>query len=167
MADIYKLQYDGMTLAYPGWNGYLQYENIAVPFQRYEITLFKSDNGDGVSAGTVLQPFSAFDEIGIRCSWQDSRALHGCNWLWFPNNVFTASTGNTMLNYMIANDSDYYIFQSNMNWNNANKTFTVLNDQGSKRWGMYSPINTNATIGATNNGSRHKIVGEIVGVKYQ
>lgn len=27
MADIYKLQYNGMTLAYPGWNGFVQWEN--------------------------------------------------------------------------------------------------------------------------------------------
>jgi len=26
MADIYKLQYNGLTLAYPGWNGYVGYE---------------------------------------------------------------------------------------------------------------------------------------------
>lgn len=26
MSDIYKLQYGGMTLAYPGWNGYVGYE---------------------------------------------------------------------------------------------------------------------------------------------
>ena len=167
MSDIYKLQYGGMTLVYPSWNGYLQYENHDIPFQRYECTIFRSENGDGVSAGTVSQPFSAFDEIGVRCCWQDSRDLHGCNWLWFPKTQFTASTGNQILNYMIANDSNYFIFQSNMNWSNANNTFTVLNDQGSKWWGMISPINTTATIGATNNGSRHKIVSEIVGVKYQ
>jgi len=167
MADLYKIQYANNTLTYPGWNGFLQYENKAVPFQRYEITLFKSDNGLGVSAGTLSQPFSAFDEIGIRCCWVGDRTLHGCNWLWFPQTQFTASTGNQILNYMMANDSNYYIWQSNMNWSNANNTFTVLNDQGSKWWGMTSPINTTATIGATNNASRHKIVGEIVGVKYQ
>lgn len=167
MSDVFKLQYGSNTLTYPGWGGYVGWENTNYPFQRYEMTIFKSENGDGVSAGNVSQPFSAFDEIGIRCSWEGNRDLHGCNWLWFPNNVFTASTGNTQLNYMIANNTDYYIFQSNMNWSNVNNTFTVLNDQGSKRWGMYSPIGSNATIGATNNGSRHKIVGEIVGVKYQ
>lgn len=26
MSEIYKLQYNGMTLAYPGWNGYVSYE---------------------------------------------------------------------------------------------------------------------------------------------
>lgn len=165
MSDIYKLQYNGMTLAYPGWNGFLQYENMAVPFQRYEMTIFKSENGDGVSAGTVLEPFSAFDEIGIRCSWQDSRDLHGCNWLWFRN--FTATTGQQDLTYMIANNSNYYVFQSVFQYNNTAKTFNVPNDQASQWWGMYSPIGTNATIAATNNDSRHKIIGEIVGVKYQ
>lgn len=28
MPDTYKLQYDGMTLTYPGWNGYVSYEDI-------------------------------------------------------------------------------------------------------------------------------------------
>ena len=167
MSDVYKLQFANNTLIYPGWNGFLQYENNVFPYQRYELQIFKSDTGMGVSAGTVSQPFSAFDEIGIRMSWESDRDLHGCNWLWFPNNVFTASTGNAILNYMIANNSQYYIFQSNMNWSNENNTFTVLNDQSTKYWGMYSPMNTTATINAANNGSRHKIVGEIVGVKYQ
>lgn len=32
MSDIYKLQYNSMTLAYPGWNGYVGYE-LQVPQQ--------------------------------------------------------------------------------------------------------------------------------------
>ena len=31
MSDTYKLQYDGMTLAYPGWNGYVSYEAAPAP----------------------------------------------------------------------------------------------------------------------------------------
>lgn len=165
MADLYKIQYANNTLTYPGWNGFLQYENRAIPFQRYEYTIFRSENGDGVSAGSVSMPFSAFDEIGIRCSWQDSRDLYGCNWLWFRN--FTATTGQQDLTYMMANNSNYYIFQSVFQYNNTAQTFNVPNDQASQWWGMYSPINTTASILATNNGSRHKIIGEIVGVNYQ
>lgn len=167
MPDTYKLQYDGMTLTYPGWNGYVSWENTKFPIQRYEMSLFKSPNGLGVSAGTVSMPFSAFDEIGIRCCWQDSRNTHGCNWLWFSNQAFTATTGNQLLLYNIANSTNYYFFESNMNWNNTAKTFTVLNDQSTKYWGMYTPVGTTATINATNNNARHNIVGEIVGVKYQ
>ena len=41
MSDIYKLQYDGMTLAYPGWNGYVSYE--AQSFKT--LTLLNSEGG--------------------------------------------------------------------------------------------------------------------------
>lgn len=30
MSDVYKLQYNGMTLAYPGWNGYVGYNKNSV-----------------------------------------------------------------------------------------------------------------------------------------
>ena len=167
MPDTYKLQYDGMTLTYPGWNGYVSWEKSEFPIQRYEISLFKSSNGLGVSAGTVSMPFNEFEQIGVRCCWDGNRALHGSNWLWFNNQAFTATTGNNLLVFNIANDSNYFMFEANMNYNNTNKTFTVLNDQSTKWWGMTSPIGTNATLTGTNNGSRHKIVAEIVGVKYQ
>ena len=35
MADTYKLQYDGMTLTYPGWNGFVSYEYIPRPQYTY------------------------------------------------------------------------------------------------------------------------------------
>jgi microcystin-dependent protein len=31
MPDTYKLQYNGMTLTYPGWNGYISFEDTAIP----------------------------------------------------------------------------------------------------------------------------------------
>lgn len=41
MADlIYKLQYNGRTLTYPGWNGYLAYEYVEPP-KVYEYMTFK------------------------------------------------------------------------------------------------------------------------------
>ena len=42
MADTYKLQYDGMTLTYPGWNGYVSYES-APAFKT--LTLYNSEGG--------------------------------------------------------------------------------------------------------------------------
>lgn len=161
----YKLTFGDRVLSYQGHEGYVAFGKPEI--QRYELQIFKSDNGLGVSAGTVSQPFSAFDEIGIRCCWESSRDLHGCNWLWFPVSQFSATTGQQDLTYLMSNDSNYFIFQSVFQYNNTSNTFNVPNDQASQWWGMYSPINTNATIAATNNGSRHKIIGEIVGVKYQ
>lgn len=35
MSDIYKLQYNGMTLAYPGWNGYVSFEYEPIEYVRF------------------------------------------------------------------------------------------------------------------------------------
>lgn len=42
MPDTYKLQYDGMTLTYPGWGGYVSYED-APAFKT--LTLYHSEGG--------------------------------------------------------------------------------------------------------------------------
>lgn len=42
MSDIYKLQYNGMTLAYPGWNGYVGYEDVPA-FKT--LTVYASEGG--------------------------------------------------------------------------------------------------------------------------
>ena len=63
MSDIYKLQYDGMTLTYPGWNGYVCYEKPA----GYPITYLNDEHvsitGDSIyipgSEGIALQ--SSYD----------------------------------------------------------------------------------------------------------
>ena len=53
MSDIYKLQYDGMTLAYPGWNGYVCYEKPA----GYPIT-YLSDEHVSVTGDDLYIPGS-------------------------------------------------------------------------------------------------------------
>ena len=42
MYDIYKLQYDGMTITYPGWNGCVSYE-YSTAFKT--LTLYNSEGG--------------------------------------------------------------------------------------------------------------------------
>ena len=49
MSDIYKLQYGGMTLAYPGWNGYVCYE--AAP--AYKTLTLCASNGGTLTADTI------------------------------------------------------------------------------------------------------------------
>ena len=41
MSDTYKLQYNGMTLTYPGWNGYVSYDAPAFK----TLTLYNSEGG--------------------------------------------------------------------------------------------------------------------------
>ena len=49
MSDTYKLQYNGMTLAYPGWNGYVSYE--AAP--AYKTLTLCASNGGTLTADTI------------------------------------------------------------------------------------------------------------------
>ena len=49
MSDIYKLQYNGMTLAYPGWNGYVSYE--AAP--AFKTLTLCASNGGTLTADTI------------------------------------------------------------------------------------------------------------------
>lgn len=44
MPDTYKLQYDGMTLTYPGWGGFLEYEYIPGPELVYLSYMTSSTN---------------------------------------------------------------------------------------------------------------------------
>ena len=53
MSDIYKLQYSGMTLAYPGWNGYVGWEKPA----GYPIT-YLSDEHVSVTGDAIYIPGS-------------------------------------------------------------------------------------------------------------
>ena len=48
MADTYKLQYNGMTLAYPGWNGFVGYEKLGYPIT------YLSDDHVSVTGDTTL-----------------------------------------------------------------------------------------------------------------
>ena len=52
MADLYKIQYANNTLTYPGWNGFLQYEN---PMVGYPIT-YLADDHVHVTGATIYTP---------------------------------------------------------------------------------------------------------------
>lgn len=74
MSDIYKLQYNGMTLAYPGWNGYVSWENAEVAYNLYlqqqiggTITADKLSgmNGEIVTLGNTPSAGYQFNSYGI------------------------------------------------------------------------------------------------------
>lgn len=168
MSDVYKLQYNGMTLTYPGWNGFLQYQNTAVPFQRYEYTLFESPDGLGVSAGTVSMPFSAFDEVGIGLGWKNYRNICGINYNWFDKAQMSAATANPTLTYVFADNVNYCVEAVTFNYNNNNLTFTT-NKNGQALTAMYggiiTPTATTAKFTALNGDTN--VITKIIGVKYQ
>ncbi len=161
----YKLTYGGNTLTYPEWNGYCAY----VPEKtRYEYTIFGSPTSVGVSAGTVSMPFSAFDQIGIRTCWNSNLDRFGSNIWWFNPNTFKATTGQYMLPYNFASETYYQMVQQPIQYNNTAKTFKCPNDTSTVWRCLYTPVGSNAKFSGYNHGSnRVKIVGQIIGVKYQ
>lgn len=52
MSDVYKLQYNGMTLAYPDWNGYVGYEHIEMLFN----VLLQQTTGGTITAIPLQGP---------------------------------------------------------------------------------------------------------------
>lgn len=74
MSDVFKLQYNGMTLAYPGWNGYASWENAEVAYNLYlqqqiggTITADKLSgmNGEIVTLGNTPDAGYQFNSYGI------------------------------------------------------------------------------------------------------
>lgn len=74
MADIYKLQYNGMTLAYPGWNGYVSWENAEVAYNLYlqqqiggtiSADKLSGMNGEIVTLGNTPDAGYQFNSYGI------------------------------------------------------------------------------------------------------
>ena len=74
MADIYKLQYNGMTLAYPGWNGYVSFENAEVAYNLYlqqqiggtiSADKLSGMNGEIVTLGNTPDAGYQFNSYGI------------------------------------------------------------------------------------------------------
>lgn len=70
MSDMYKLQYDGMTLAYPGWNGYVCYEKPV----GYPIT-YLSDEHVSVTGDSIYIPGS--EGITLQSSYDTYYRISG------------------------------------------------------------------------------------------
>lgn len=62
MSDVYKIQYNGMTLAYPGWNGYVGYEKFAPHFEY--TTLWETDTPfNNMYSITLSDSIDNYDEL--------------------------------------------------------------------------------------------------------
>lgn len=80
MDDIYKLQYDGMTLAYPNWNGFVSW----TPTKDYKEVLLWSGNTTANNMKlNLLQHPSAFDSVKIM-TWGNNATNNNIN----PNPIY-------------------------------------------------------------------------------
>lgn len=130
---------------------------------RYEVTLFESSNGNGVSSGTVSDAFANYDEIGIRCRF-DNISVNGGYWNWFGNTAFKSSSGSQWINYMTNDGTNFNLIEVRFNYNNLTFTVDVPNSYG---WNIYTNMNSNARMYCNYSASLLNIVSKIVGVKYQ
>lgn len=166
MADLYKLQYANNTLTFPGWNGYVGYEE-KYALNRYELHIFSSVNGNGVSAGNVSQPFSAFDEIGIGLGYPNNREIWGRNYVWLSNSIFQATTGQINLLHDIGSNTNHFFYMNTFRYDNTGKTFSTVNDVSTCYGAFYTDYRNNGKLLAQNNVNKINCVTDIIGVKYQ
>ena len=140
MSDVYKLQYNSMTLAFPGWNGYVGYD--APSF--YTLTL-ETDGHGTLSAETltghagdtvILSPtyntyfrFSSYDCTG--------GTIEG-NTFTFGNQNATAKV-NFQLNSFTAKGTMYWINQFTGSYQGARDAYPELRITG---WTGASPSST-------------------------
>lgn len=162
----YKLTFGDRVLYYDNFNNYLTYG--AIPVQRYEYSLYHNPNGIGVSAGNLASATSAFDEIIVGVGWQDNRYLHGIEY-----NTFQAYNANGTiktefgLQHYFSNNSNFYMFETKMDVNNNNLTFTCSANTANY-WALQTTLSTTAAILNSNLATaRLKCVTDIIGVKYQ
>jgi len=77
MPDTYKLQYDGMTLTYPGWNGYVSYEEPRIT-ETYELLW----SGNAHNNITLSEPYSSYDALRFICQ-------NSCNNVTVPTSMIS------------------------------------------------------------------------------
>lgn len=83
MSDAYKLQYEGMTLTYPGWGGYVSYEESRTT-ETYDLLW----SGNASNNITLSEPYSGYDALRFICQ-------NSCNNVTVPTAIL--STGRVNL----------------------------------------------------------------------
>lgn len=157
----YKLTFGDRVLTYPGHAGYVGY-GMPLPIQRYEYSLYHNADGIGASAGSLASAASGFDQLIVGVGWQDGRATHGIEY-----NYFNLPKTDFALQHYFSNGSNFYLFESRLDIDNANKTWQISANTANY-WGLTTPQTTTAALTQWNcTTARLRCVTDIIGVKYQ
>lgn len=112
MSDIYKLQYNGMTLAYPGWNGYVSWEKKP-SFH----TLSLQTDGHGTLTADTLTGFAG-DTVTLSPTYNTYYRFSGydCTGGTIAGNTFTFGNedATARANFKVNN----FTARGNFNWMN-------------------------------------------------
>lgn len=117
MPDTYKLQYDGMTLTYPGWNGYVSYEYSPGPQYTYTTLWETTTPFKNMYSITLNDSIDNYDEYIVYGSanrdnqfWLDTQNHYVVN----KNGVnqggcFYAGRWSTGSTYILINGTDMWL----------------------------------------------------------
>lgn len=117
MSDIYKLQYNGMTIAYPGWNGYVGYEDNTGPHFEYT-TLWETDTPfKNMYSITLSDSIDNYDEYIVYGSadrddqfWLDTQNRYTVNHTGVnQGGCFYAGRRSTGSTYILINGTDMWL----------------------------------------------------------
>ena len=150
MSDFYKLQYNGMTLAYPGWNGYVGFENgptsALLTNSSFYITT-RAGNNTTIDVNYNL-PTNEFDIFAIK---------YGLGFKFITNTgvIFHAANSNNHLHWLLGHETGAPLYctkgstgncliNSNVQAKSLNSSaYFVAKDQNIVNMGEYKIIYNN------------------------
>ncbi len=152
MSDIYKLQYNGMTLAYPGWDGYVSWEQA---MQAYNLTLQTDGHGTitattttGYPGDTSILSTTANTHYAFQ-SYSITGGLINGNTFTFENSDATAQANFSAKVYTITLQNDGHgTVTANKLTATANQTVTLT-----PTYNTYYRFNNYAVTGGSVNGN--------------
>lgn len=171
MANAYKLQYNGMTLAYPGWNGYIGY--IPEKHGIYENTLFSCSDSAQNTSGILTDSIANYDVIKFYgkpkvFNTADISGSQQYCWSYDSNYLQTHNSAHLMPIDCILGSTNF------ANWSNTfvacptNTTFTQ--NRGGNAFRVTATLNSTATWVYANSATylnNINTITDIVGVKYE
>lgn len=152
MSDVYKLQYNGMTLAYPGWNGYVAFEDAA---KVYTLTLnqqtggtISADKMSGIAGEIVTLSNTPSAEYNFGSYSITGATLTGNQFAFGTSNVTAAGTFNQKSYTLTLQNDGHGTIAATKTTGYVGDTVTLSNT-----YNTYYRFNNYTVTGGTINGS--------------
>lgn len=134
---------------------------------RYELTIFETNDSNGVSSCTVNYDITTLDEIGIRLA-PTGYSQKNSNWVWFknyPSGWVIQFMGNDGTNFVlleneitVTQNNNAYTFQMSGEYVYNNRTYNNI---------VKTDLSTNGQLKTSKDASFTPLISKIIGVKYQ
>jgi len=160
MPDTYKLQYDGMTLTYPGWGGFVGYDH---PSGTYTDILFKSNSTDGVGVHEGTLTHSIYDYDMIKVYPRSVSSECGVATMYCPKDIYSAGISHI---HTLFGGGNLYESDTTLRWLNGtgfssyatNASYAGMRQVTNSVSGVTTKFERNSTY-SNDNARIHMIVG--------